>query len=270
MSSLTTPPVGLHPVTSAMVAGLAMLERRVEHPEATIICIHGGLDRGGSFARLARRTDRFDLVAYDRRGYQGSRSLQPLSLALHIQDLLAIMASESQRGPVVLLGHSFGGVVALGAAIEEPSLTQLALVYETPLPWILKRESTRPPLTDDPDVEVERFFRRMVSNSAWERLSDHEKRSRQLDGPALLSDLKGLHGGRVPYDVAHLKVPTIYIYGDGIIRDYYNSLCLELSSASANIRCRELENAGHGAHLSRPDQLAAVVNEEWQRVCASA
>jgi pimeloyl-ACP methyl ester carboxylesterase len=269
VSSHATPPLGLHSVAATVVEGLAMLERRVERPKATIICVHGGLDRGGSFARLARRTERFDLVAYDRRGYQGSRSLQPLSLARNIQDLLAIMRSESEHGSVILLGHSFGGVIVLGAAMEEPLLTQMNLVYETPLPWVVKRESTRAPLSDDPDKEVERFFRRMVSNRAWERLSEREQQSRRLDGPALLSDLRGLHEGETPFDISQLKVPTTYIYGDGLIRDYYKLLCAEMSTISSRIHCHQLENAAHGAHLASPDQLAALIEEEWKNICAS-
>ena len=265
----STPPLGLHLAATSVVTGLAMLERRVEHPEATIICVHGGLDRGGSFARLARRTERFDVVAYDRRGYQGSRDLQPLSLALHIEDLLAIMRSESARTPVILVGHSFGGVIALGAALAEPPLSQLNFVYETPLPWILKRESSRAPLSDDAGVEVERFFRRMVSNSAWERLSEREQQSRQLDGPALLSDLNGLHEEVTPFDISQLTTPTTYLYGDGLIHDYYVALCAEISRINPSIECRELENAPHGAHLAIPDQLAALIEVEWQDVCAS-
>ena len=80
MSSSHAIPQGLHFVANSPVAGLAVAERRVESPLATVICIHGGLDRGGSFARLARRMELFDLVAYDRRGYQGSRDLGPLGL----------------------------------------------------------------------------------------------------------------------------------------------------------------------------------------------
>ena len=136
------------------MAGLAVAERRVERPKASIVCVHGGLDRGGSFARLARRTDEFDLVAYDRRGYQGSRHLQPTSLALHVADLIEIVRVEATRAPVILLGHSFGGVVVLGAALAEPSLASMAIVYESPLPWILARESSRPPLTLDPRAEA--------------------------------------------------------------------------------------------------------------------
>lgn len=270
MSSAPTPPLGLHFVSATPVAGLAMAERRVECPEATVICVHGGLDRGGSFARLARRSENFDLVAYDRRGYQGSRALQPLSLGLHVEDLVAIARSESERGPVILFGHSYGGVVVLGAALAEPSLAQLAIVYESPLPWILHRDSSRPPLSDDPRAEAERFFRRMVSNSAWERLSESERESRLLDGPALLNDLSSLHGDGQLFDLSQLTVPTVYVYGDGIIRDYYRALCAELAKVTPTIQCREFEDAGHGAHLSRPDQLAALIEELWSQVCASA
>ena len=270
MSSELTPPLGLHRVTSSPVDGLAMAERRVDRPRASIVCVHGGLDRGGSFARLARRTDDFDLVTYDRRGYQGSRALGPLGLAHHVDDLLAVARSEAARGPVILFGHSYGGVVALGAMVAEPSLAQLGILYESPMPWVLQRESARAPLTSDPALEAEQFFRRMVSNSAWERLSDVEKDARRLDGPALLSDLTSLHGGDEVLDVAQLKVPTYYLYGDADVarRDYYRALCAKLTAMNGAIRSREIAGAGHGAHLSKPDHLAALIASLWASVCA--
>ena len=247
-----------------------MAERRVDHPRATIICVHGGLDRGGSFARLARRTDDFDLVTYDRRGYQSSRDLGPLSLANHVDDLLAVARNEAARGPVILFGHSYGGVVALGAMVGEPSLAQLGILYESPMPWILHRDSARPPLTRDPALEAERFFRRMVSNSAWERLSDSEKESRRLDGPALLSDLTSLHGGEEVLDVAQLKVPTYYLYGDVDVdrRDYYRALSSKLTAMNPLIQVKEIAGAGHGAHLSKPDHLADLIAALWTSTCA--
>lgn len=262
-------PLGLRSVPDSPVPGLAIAERRVLDPLASIICVHGGLDRGGSFARLARRTDRYDLVAYDRRGYQGSRALTPLDLEHHVQDLLALVVLEARRGPVIVFGHSFGGVVALGAATRVPDLVDLVVAFESPLPWILHRPSSRPPLTDDPGAEAERFFRRMVSNGAWERLSERDRESRRLDGPGLLSDLGGLHRGVAPFDLSTLKVPFVYLYGDGIIADYYQALCGELEKIAPNFRCRQLEGANHGAHLSNPDQLASVIDDLWRITCAS-
>lgn len=263
-------PHGLHFRADSPVPGLAVAERRVERPEATIICVHGGLDRGGSFARLARRTDRFDLLAYDRRGYQDSRDLGPLGLENHISDLSALARHEESGRPVIIFGHSFGGVVAYGAAIADPTLAQLVVTYEAPLPWILRRSGTGQPLGEDPQLEAERFFRRIVSDSAWERLSALEKDSRRRDGPALVDDLLGLHAGSPPFDFANLKVPAVYVYGDLLAPNFYRSLSATLASLNPIVTSRHVTNAAHGAHLSIPDQLAALIAELWDDTCASA
>ncbi len=264
MSSGAHPPRGLHALTESPVPGLAVAERRVEDALATVICVHGGLDRGGSFARLARRSDAFNFVAYDRRGYQGSRSLGPLTLNDHIEDLLAIADREETLGPVIYFGHSFGGLIAMGAAIASPSSAQLVIAYESPLPWVLARESSRATLSTDAAYEAEVFFRRMVSNSAWERLSEREQQSRRLDGPALLSDLTRLRTGEPAFDLADLKTPTLYVHGDGIIADYYRELSGRLQLANPLIQVREIPHANHGAHLSNPDQLSTVILEAWE------
>jgi pimeloyl-ACP methyl ester carboxylesterase len=268
MTSSSALPLGLHFVTDSPVKGLAVSECRVENPEATLICVHGGLDRGGSFARLARRIEYFDVVAYDRRGYQGSRALAPLDLEHHIDDLVALARREAAKGPVILFGHSFGGVVTLGAALREPSLVDFVSVYEAPLPWVLYRESSRPHLSEDAGDEAERFFRRMVSNGAWERLSEMEKNSRRLDGPALLSDLGLLRSGSKPFDLSQLSTPTLYAHGDALFVEYYRALCRDLEVLSPFISSYELANAPHGAHLANPDQLAALLQETWRARCA--
>lgn len=250
--------------------GLAVAERRVKQPRASLICVHGGLDRGGSFARLARRTESFDLIAYDRRGYQGSRGLQPLSFQDHVQDLLAIARRERAHGPVLYLGHSYGGVIALGAAIAEPTLCQLVVCYEAPVPWILKRENPRPKVGHDPEHEAELFFRRMVSNGAWERLSEYERESRRLDGPGLFSDLELLDSGRVPFDLTDLQSSLLYLHGDWSAAPFYRDLCRVLATITPLATSRELANAGHGAHLANPDQLATILDDAWAVQCESA
>jgi pimeloyl-ACP methyl ester carboxylesterase len=269
VSSAPTPH-GLHFVAESAVPGLAVAERRVERPEATIICIHGGLDRGGSFARLARRTDRFDLVTYDRRGYQGSRALGPLGIVNHERDLIALARHEVEGRPIIFFGHSFGGTVAYGAAIAEPSVTRLIVTYEAPLPWIIRRGGTGAPLSDDPDLEAEKFFRRVVSDGAWERLSERERDSRRRDGPALVDDLVSLHTAPPPFDITSLEVPAVYVYGDIHEPDFYRTLSAELATINPLIQSRQVTNAAHGAHLSVPDQLAALISEVWDETCASA
>jgi pimeloyl-ACP methyl ester carboxylesterase len=269
VSSAPTPH-GLHFRADTPVPGLAVAERRVEHPEATIISVHGGLDRGGSFARLARRTDRFDLVTYDRRGYQASRALGPLGLENHVSDLLALARFEEEGRPIVLFGHSFGGVVVYAAAIADAAAAQLVITYEAPMPWIRNRHSAGPPDPEDPLRAAESFFRRIVSDSAWERLSELERDARRRDGPALVDDLATLRTATAPFDVATLKVPAVYVYGDILAPDFYRSLSADLAAINPLITSRRVTNAAHGAHLSIPDQLAALIAELWDDTCASA
>ena len=269
MTSPLTAPLRLRFVASSPVKGLAVAERRVANPRAAVICVHGALDRASAFARLARRLDTFDLIAYDRRGYQGSRALAPLGLEQHIDDLHALITRESQHLPVILFGHSFGGVVTFGAALREPSQVQLILNYESPFPWILRRPSSRPALTTDAKFEAERFFRRVVSDKAWNRLSEPERESRRLDGPALLSDLSTIQQNVAPYDLAELRVPSTYVYGDGVSADYYRALGAELSKVDPSIAAVEIEHADHSAHLKNPQQLAALIRDRWDLVCAS-
>jgi pimeloyl-ACP methyl ester carboxylesterase len=270
VTSPSTTPARLHFIADAPVRGLAVAERRVENSQACVICVHGALDRGGSFARLVRRLDAFDAVIYDRRGYQGSRDLRPADLSVHVDDLYQLAAREAEGQPVILFGHSFGGLVTFGTALRDPSKIQLVVNFESPLPWILPRESSRPPLTDDAGYEAERFFRRVVSSKAWDRLSEHQQTSRRLDGPALLRDLATVQRSGVPFDLAALLVPATYAYGDGVLADYYRALAAELVRMNPAIETVQLEHANHDAHLKNADQLAAIIQRRWSELCASA
>jgi len=264
VSSLPFSPSSLVFSNESIVAGLAIAERRVDNPKATVICIHGGLDRGASFGRLSRRLENFDLIAYDRRGYQGSRGLTPLSFEMHIKDLYKIV--EAQSGPVILFGHSFGGVIAQGLAIEHPEKVDLVVTYESPTPWVLHRELNRPALTDDARYEAEHFFTRMVSRKIWDRLSEEERESRRLDGEGLLSDLRELRYD-APFDITELKTPSAYIHGDGIIGEYYIALCKELNKVIPSMKTIAIEKANHGAHLQNPDQLSELITSLWGQTC---
>jgi len=266
VTSLPFSPSSLVFSTESIVPGLAIAERRVSDPQATVICIHGGLDRGASFGRISRRLENFDLIAYDRRGYQSSRDLQPLGLEMHIEDLTKI--AQAQTGPVILFGHSYGGVIAQGVAIKHPDLIDLVVTYESPTPWVLHRELNRAQLTDDARYEVEYFFTRMVSRKIWDRLSEEERESRLLDGEGLLSDLTALRTNEAPFDITKLKTPSAYIHGDGIIGEYYIALCKELNRIVPSMKTIAIEKANHGAHLQNPDQLSDLITELWRQTCA--
>jgi pimeloyl-ACP methyl ester carboxylesterase len=250
-------------------AALNLVARPAPVPgAATVILVHGSLDRGDSFRRVMRRLPELGVVFYDRRGYQGSRAGGVVGLGGHVDDLLTIAAEAraSGSGPVVTVGHSLGGDVVLGAALADPRAFGAVGAYEPPMPWLgFRRERGGPgnavpwrAIADDPGEEAERFFCRMVSPEAWARLSEAGRAERRADGPALVADLRGIRGEGPPFDVEQLSVPAVFGRGGEGTAPHHRRNVQWLGEHVPGAVVYDIEAAHHGAHLSHPDHFAAM------------
>ena len=250
-------------------AGLQLIERPGAAAGApTVVLVHGSLDRAESFRRVMRRLPEFGVVAYDRRGYQGSRRAGVVGLGGHIADLLEILAEVRSQGAasIAAIGHSVGGDVVIGAALADPRACDTIGAFEPPMPWLGFRRpqpgDDRPrgwaPMAEDPREEVERFFSRMVSPSAWARLSPASRAGRRADGPALVADLLSLRG-EPPFTVMDLTVPALFGMGGAESASHHRSTVTWLGSHVPGAATYEIASSQHGAHLSHPDHFANFV-----------
>lgn len=232
-----------------------------------VVLVHGSLDHAGSFRRVARRLPELGIVAYDRRGYRGSRAAPAASsLQTHVDDLLAVAAAyadvAASAGGVFAVGHSIGGSIVLGAAIRTPGRFGAVGAYEPSLTWYgFSRPGTRPIAPDaEVDAEVERFFSRMVGKDAWARLGARHRAVCQADGPALLADLRSLSGPAI-FDIAALRVPGVVATGGPASMLHHREGADWLAARVPGVRRSEIADAAHGAHLTHPDAFAALVRE---------
>jgi pimeloyl-ACP methyl ester carboxylesterase len=241
-----------------------------EHVPATadpdgpvVVLVHGSLDRAGSFARVIRRLDDVHTVAYDRRGYHRSRDVVPVHETLdgHVGDLLAVIDGR----PAVVVGHSYGGDIALGAALRPggPGPILAVAAFEPPMPWLgswaTRSNGARPPRQDDdPGLAAERFFRRMVGDSAWDRLPESTKEARRADGPALAAELAAIRVSQPPFDVTKLAVPVVFGRGTESLPHHRDSADW-LVAHVAGAELIDIDGAAHGAHLTHPDAFAQFV-----------
>lgn len=256
--------------------GIAVLERApsdgwgAERP--VVVLVHGSLDRATSMARTARRLPELGIVVYDRRGYQGSRAAAPASsLHAHVEDLLAIAGAyrgmsggrpgSAPASTVCAVGHSVGGTIVLAAAVAGPATFSSVGAYEPSMPWLGFRRPDRSSDARkgaDPGEQAERFFRRMVGDGSWRRLSEHQRAERRADGPALVADLASISGAP-PFDVTELEVPAVVAAGGEASAPHHRDTADWLAANVAAVERAELADAGHGAHLSHPDAFAALV-----------
>jgi pimeloyl-ACP methyl ester carboxylesterase len=246
-------------------------------PGRVVVLVHGSLDRAGSFARVTRRLGDLHTVAYDRQGYHRSRNDLPVHTSLdgHIDDLLAVIDDR----PAIVVGHSYGGTLALGAALRPggPGPIVAIAAYEPPLPWLgswATRGGTRsgqsPAGVDEDTGDVaERFFRRMVGDTAWDRLPERTKGARRADGEALAAELAAIRIDDPPFDIPSLTVPAVFGRGTASLphhRDAVGWLVEHVRGAELI----EIEGAGHGAHLTHPDAFAELVRTAVARVAQGA
>jgi pimeloyl-ACP methyl ester carboxylesterase len=260
---------------------LAITEHVPDGPSGgtpVIVLVHGSLDRSTSFARVVRRLDDLHTVVYDRRGYHRSRGALPINTALsgHVDDLLVVIDGR----PAVVVGHSYGGDVALGAALRagENSPIRCVAAYEPPMPWLdvwpKRRVGQEPPAasygTRSDDAEAaERFFRRMVGDAAWDRLPEEGRAERRADGAALAAELTAIRLTEAPFDVTAMTIPSIFARGENSAPRHRQSVewLVEHTPGSELV---EIPGASHGAHLTHPDAFAAMVRHALARASQPA
>ena len=242
-------------------SGLHIVDHRASDATAesvVVILIHGSLDRGTSFARVVRRLPDLHVITYDRRGYHRSRGALPLATSLedHVADLVTIVAGR----PAVLVGHSYGGDVALGAAAECPAEVRAVGVYEPPLPWSdwWPRRTKGNITAEDPAAFAEGFFRRVVHDDAWDRLPEQARAERRADGPALVAELASIRRERSPIDFSRLTMPVVLARGSRSLPHHRRAIDA-LADLLPTSEIIEFPGAAHGAHLSHPDAFAAFV-----------
>jgi pimeloyl-ACP methyl ester carboxylesterase len=97
----------------------------------SLIMVHGGIgDRTRWTPMFPLLSSRFTVCAMDRRGRGASGDSPNYSLKKEAEDIAAVV--NSRPGKVFVLGHSYGGVVALEATFLTKRISKLIL-YEPPL-----------------------------------------------------------------------------------------------------------------------------------------
>ncbi|HEY5855642.1 MAG TPA: alpha/beta fold hydrolase [Aldersonia sp.] len=93
-----------------------------------VLAVHGLTGHGRRWAALARdHLADVRIVAPDLRGHGRSPATPPWGFEAHVADLTAVL---ERVGAAVVVGHSFGGAVALHLASERPDLVRSLVLLD--------------------------------------------------------------------------------------------------------------------------------------------
>jgi pimeloyl-ACP methyl ester carboxylesterase len=98
----------------------------------SLLLVHGTTADHRRWAPISAQFERhFSVYAMDRRGRGGSGDAPDYDVAREAEDVAAVV--EAIGGPVFLLGHSYGALCSLEAALLTDKVSRLVL-YEPPIP----------------------------------------------------------------------------------------------------------------------------------------
>lgn len=232
-----------------------------------IVLVHGSLDRSAGLLKLSRRLDhRFRVTRFDRRGYGRSRPhAGPFDMKHQVDDLVQIARSaDGERTPVVIVGHSYGGNVALATADRHPDLVSGVITFESPLSWMPwwpggGAGGSAMAWRDDPEEAAERFMRSLIGDDRWDRLPPSSRAARRAEGPAMIGELTDLRQ-RAPWAAERITVPVLALRGEHG-REHHRVGTETLAEMLPNARFATVPDAHHFGPNTHPDDLASIVIE---------
>ncbi len=246
------------------------------HGPRQSLLIHCSLGHAGGWSRLVAALD--DLVtgiAYDLPGHgrsadwDGTSDIQSLSTAMAV-DLLEDLAGGR---PVDVIGHSFGGTVALRLAVERPDLVR-SLVLIEPV-FFAVAVADRPDLKADKDPRMvayraavdagdraaaaEAFTSVWGDGRAWERMPESQRNAMiarihliEAGSPAIYGDCAGLlSGGRLET----IACPVLLIRG-GDSPEVTAAINDGLARRIARSTQLAVPGAGHMMPITHPGAVA--------------
>ena len=222
-----------------------------------LVLVHGAGSARWSFDLVRPQLEgSFTVIAIDRRGRGDSSDGEAYAVEREFEDVAAAVRDAGKDA--LLMGHSYGGLVAAGAAPLLEGLPRLVL-YEPPMGGVLAERDTidrweRLIGEGDRDLMVREFFRdvagytdeeiAMLAHSpVWER--------RKRIAPTALRELRAELGFELDREaLAGLAVPTLMLVGSESPQWAVRST-EAYARAIPGAAVRTLEGQGHGANSSR-------------------
>ena len=225
-----------------------------------MVLLHGMTEDGTTWPDLVERWGAaWDLLAVDLRGHGRSPRFapaeRPRATEIMLDDVVALL--DAQPAPVVLVGHSLGGNLALRAALQRPAAVR-ALVLEDPasplgpddVPRFVAGTLAFLDAMADRDGEVAR----MRAETTWSRaeIDAWADSKARVDRDAVTGGL-GARGewDRLWDDVA---VPTLVLVPEGPTMS-------PATPGSPHVQRVVVAGAGHCVRRDRPEAFHRAVEE---------
>jgi pimeloyl-ACP methyl ester carboxylesterase len=249
---------------------------------SALVCLHSSASTGRQWRALAERlAGRFRVIAPDLHGCGKSAAWpagRPMSLADEVDLLEPVFHAAGER--FHLLGHSYGGAVALKAALEHPGRFISLVLYEPSLFSVLvadapqseaareivalRDETTRLVEAGDLSAAAHRFLDYWIEPGAWAALPQARRDSLAASMPSVMPQWQAAFGEPAPLRAAaSIAAPTLILTGTAS-KASSRAVVRLVASVIPNARTQALADVGHMAPVTHPDLVNPAIEEFLQ------
>jgi pimeloyl-ACP methyl ester carboxylesterase len=242
-----------------------------------VVCLHSNASQSGQWRALMETlAPQFHVLAADSYG-AGKSPAWMAERPLGLRDEVALLEPVFDRagGSFALVGHSYGGAVALMAAVTQPERVRALVLYEPTLFALVDAERPAPNEVDgirnavttaaaaveagDLDQAAEGFIDFWTGKGAWQRTPDARKAPIANSMVNIRAWGKALFSEPTPLAAfAELDIPVLCMVGNDSPLSS-RSVARVLTRALPRAEVVQFEGLGHMAPITHPDAINATI-----------
>ena len=252
-----------------------------------VVLLHGFTGSGGGWAEVASvLAPQFESIAIDIVGHGQSDApdnVERYAMRRVVDDLAAVLRALGHER-ATWLGYSMGGRTALQVAVHRPDVVS-ALILDGGTPGLATAEERTARVASDEvlvqkllNEGVEAFvdFWQEVALFASQKRMPQERQARVRAGRlrnraiGLANSLRGMGTGAqedVRARLHEVRVPSYLI--TGALDTKFTDLAREMAERVPNATIAVIDDAGHAAHVERPEVFSKLVLDFLRRVHAA-
>ncbi len=260
--------------------------RREPGPQAatSLVCLHASASSGRQWQALQRRlTGRYQVLSPDLYGSGNSSpwsAERELALADEVASLEPVFEAAGES--FHLIGHSYGGAVAVRAALTFPGRFRSLILIEPVLFGLLLTEEPDRPATREIialcqhtrtavelgalDSAARRFIDYWMGPGTWADMPPQRRATVAQAMPGVRSQWSAIFAEATSLSAyASLDLPTLYLVGSQSPASA-RSVARLLTQTLPDVTTGALEGVGHMAPVTHPEMVNAVIEAHIAQV----
>ena len=242
-----------------------------------VVCLHSSASSSGQWrALMDRLAGRFRVIAVDLYG-SGKTVAWPHDQPMLLDDEVALLRSvfRAAGDRFHLVGHSYGGAVALKAALTHQHRLISLVLYEPVLFSVLMANASQSDaareivavrddtirLVDEGELNAsaERFVDYWTGNGAWAAIPEPRRPAIAEAIRAAKPEWHALFHDSTPLEAfAEINVPTLFLTGTSSKASSLEVARL-LTRVLPRVRVQRIEDVGHMAPVTHPERVNPLI-----------